>query len=91
MSNKTKDFWLNLPVKNIQKSREFFTKLGFSFSKKFGNSAECAALEVGQKKVVIMLFDEPSFKKYINNKMANTKQVTEVLLSFSVYGYEQDA
>ena len=89
MSNKIKDFWLNLPVKNIQKSREFFTKLGFTFSKRFGNTANCAGLQVGQKKVVVMLFDEPSFNEYINNKIADTKKVTEVLLSFGVSSKEE--
>lgn len=89
MTNKTKDFWLTLPVKNVQKSREFFTKLGFSFSKQFGNSANCAGLLVGKKKVVVMLFDEPSFKEFINNKIANTKQVTEVILSISAESKEE--
>jgi predicted lactoylglutathione lyase len=80
---KPKEFWLNLPVKDVKKSKEFFTKLGFSFSKKYGNSPNCAGLLVGQKKVVVMLFDQPSFKDFTNNKITNTNQVTEVLLSIS--------
>ena len=27
-----KEFWLNLPVKDIKKSKEFFTQLGFTFN-----------------------------------------------------------
>ena len=45
-----KDFWVNLPVKNIEKSRAFFKELGFTFNEKHGNSANSAALLIGEKK-----------------------------------------
>jgi hypothetical protein len=28
----TKELWINLPVKEVNKSREFFTKLGFTLN-----------------------------------------------------------
>jgi predicted lactoylglutathione lyase len=76
-----KDLWINLPVKNITKSKEFFTKLGFSFNTNYGNSDNSASLLIGQKNVVVMLFDEPAFKSFTNSEVADTKQATEVLLS----------
>ena len=30
----TKELWLNLPVKNVNKSKEFFSKIGFSLNEK---------------------------------------------------------
>lgn len=77
----TKEFWINLPVKDLKKSKEFFTKLGFSFNTQYGNSDESAALMIGSKNSIVMLFVEPSFKKFTGNEIVNTKQASEVLLS----------
>jgi uncharacterized protein len=78
----TKEFWLSLPVKNVKKSKEFFTKLGFSFNPGPGNTDTSACLVVGSKNIVVMLFEEPFFKTCTSNGIVNTTQATEVLLSF---------
>ena len=85
----TKDIWINLPVKDVTKSKEFFTKLGFSFSTEYGNSSDCAGLLVGSKKTVIMLFLESTFKKFIGSEIADTKLGTEVLFSFGAESKEE--
>ncbi len=84
-----KEFWINLPVKDIGKSKEFFGKLGFSFNTHNGNSKNSVSLLIGQKKVVVMLFDEPTFKSFTNNILADTKQGTEVLLSIDAESKEE--
>ncbi len=84
-----KEFWINLPVKDIKKSKEFFTKLGFSFNTKHGNTDNSACLLVGQKNIVVMLFDEPTFKSFTNSEVADTKQATEVLLSIDAESKEE--
>ena len=76
-----KEFWINLPVKNIEKSKEFFTKMGFSFNTKFGNTAHSASLLVGSKNIVVMLFEEQMFKGFAGQGITNTSQATEVLFS----------
>ncbi|MES2284764.1 MAG: VOC family protein [Bacteroidota bacterium] len=85
----TKEFWINLPVKDIKKSKEFFTKLGFSFNTQYGNSDESIALTIGSKNVIVMLFTEPTFKNFTNNEIVNTKQATEVLLSIDAESREE--
>ena len=77
-----KEFWLSLPVKDIKKSKAFFTELGFSFHQGPGNTDTSAPLSMGSKDVVVMLFEESVFKGFINDKIADTKEGTEVLLSF---------
>ncbi len=77
----TKELWINLPVKDVKKSREFFTKLGFSLNPHYGNSDESASFIIGSKNVVVMLFAESAFKNFTRNAIADTKQATEVLLS----------
>ena len=78
----TKEFWINLPVKDISRSRAFFTGIGFSFAEGPGNSASSAPLLVGSKGVVIMLFEEAMFKGFLRNDVADTTKVNEVLFSF---------
>jgi predicted lactoylglutathione lyase len=78
----TKDLWINLPVKDVKKSKDFFTKLGFSFDTKYGNTEHSAGMTVGSKKIVFMLFAESMFKGFINNSVTDSKQSNEVLFSF---------
>ncbi|WP_333818846.1 VOC family protein [Ohtaekwangia sp.] len=78
----TKEFWINLPVKDVKKSKEFFTKLGFSFNPHAGGGENSACLLMGNENIVVMLFEEPTFKSFTNHAITDTKQSTEVLLSF---------
>lgn len=84
-----KEFWLNLPVKDIKKSRAFFDKIGFKFNAQNGNSDTSAAMLVGEKNIVVMLFEEPAFRGFTNTEVADTKQGTEVLLSFDAQSKEE--
>jgi uncharacterized protein len=85
-----KEFWLNLPVKDIEKSKEFFTQLGFTFNIGRGNTDTSAALSMGAKGVIVMLFEEPSFKGFIgSSEIADTTKNTEVLLSFDAQSKEE--
>ncbi|NEW07634.1 extradiol dioxygenase [Paenibacillus sp. SYP-B3998] len=79
---------MNLPVKDLDKSKAFFTKLGFSFHPRHSNSDEAAGLLIGDKHVIVMLFPEPSFKNFTRNDIADTKQGTEVLLSIDAESKE---
>ena len=78
----TKELWLNLPVKDVKRSKEFFTKLGFTFNTTHGDSDESACLLVGTKNVVVMLFAEPTFKGFVQNEITDTSKSSEILLSF---------
>lgn len=86
MSN---EFWLNLPVRNVKKSKEFFAALGFSFHPRHVNSDEMASLQIGDNKTIIMLFDEKTFQGFTNNAIADTSKGTEALLSIEVESKEK--
>lgn len=77
-----KELWINLPVKNVSATKEFFTKLGFSFDTKYGNTNHSAGMLVGSKNIVVMFFEETMFKSFTQNNLTDTKQSTEVLFSF---------
>ena len=84
-----KSFWINLPVKDINRSKEFFTKLGFRFNSQHGNSANSACLLIGDSNVVCMLFDEATFAEYIGKDTGIAKNATEVLLSIDAQSKEE--
>ena len=83
-----KQFWINLPVKNIEKSKAFFTSLGFTFNTQYGNGPNSACMLIGEKNVACMLFDEPSFKQCISGAAISTN-TTEVLLSIDAQSKEE--
>jgi predicted lactoylglutathione lyase len=84
-----KQFWINLPVKNIKKSTEFFTQLGFKFNTQQGNGENSACMLIGDKNVVAMLFDETTFKGFTNTGIADTSNATEILLSIDAESKEE--
>jgi predicted lactoylglutathione lyase len=85
----TKQFWVNLPVKDVARSREFFSKLGFSFNQQYGNSEENCALSIGDNKVIVMLFTEPLFKGFARHEIADVNQGSEVLFSIDAESREE--
>lgn len=76
-----KQFWINLPVKDVKKSKKFFSKLGFSFNPSMSDDKTFVCLLAGSKEVPIMLFEESAFKGSTLNELTNTERSTEVLLS----------
>src|SRR5664279_771956 len=78
----TKEIWINLPVKDVKKSKTFFTSIGFSLNPNYSNGDESACITVGTKNIVVMLFKEEQLKKFTQHEIADTKAGTEVLFSF---------
>jgi predicted lactoylglutathione lyase len=84
-----KQFWINLPVKNINASVTFFTSLGFTFNEQHGVSDTSACLLMGEKGVVLMLFNESTFNGFSNRENQQIAYGSEVLLSISADSKEQ--
>ncbi len=84
-----KEFWINLPVRDVQRSKQFFLSLGFHFNEKMGNSDRSACLVIGDKNVVVMLFDEPTFRSFTNCEITETLKTAEVLLSVDAQSKEE--
>jgi predicted lactoylglutathione lyase len=83
-----KQFWINLPVKDVKRSKEFFSKMGFRFNTQYGDNPNSASLLLGEKGVVVMLFDEPTFKSFTNRDVTDTCQSAEILLSVDAQSKE---
>ncbi|RFS13776.1 VOC family protein [Emticicia sp. C21] len=75
--------FVNLPVKDLQKSIEFFTKLGYSFNPQFTDeNATCMIIEEGS--IYAMLLIEPFFKTFIDKDIADTSKVTESIIALEM-------
>ncbi len=77
----SKEIWLNLPVRDIEKTKIFFERIGFALNEKHTNDT-MACFEVGAKKTTVLFFDEETFKSYTKSEIADTKTGSEVLISF---------
>src|SRR3990170_832173 len=75
------EFWINLPVKNVHKAKEFFTKLGFSYNPGMSDGDNFACILVGANEIPVMLFKESLFKEITKSTPTNKKS-PEVLMSF---------
>ncbi len=60
--------FVNLPVKNLDKSKAFFTKLRFKFNPQFTN--EAAACMITAENIYVMLLTEEKFKLLLPRKSA---------------------
>ena len=80
------NIFLNLPVKDLNKSVEFFTKLGYTFNQQF-TSPEATCMIVSDT-IYVMLLVESYFQSFITKKIADTKTTVEALIGLSAESKE---
>ncbi len=71
--------FINLPVKDIKRSMDFFTGLGYQFNAQFAD--EKAACMVISDNIYAMLLTEEYFKTFTKKSVSNAKTSTEVLIA----------
>ncbi len=76
-----KEFWINLPAKDISKTRTFFKAIGFTENSQFSENPTMASFFVGDKNVVVNFFPETLFKSFSGNEISDTAKGTEALFS----------
>jgi predicted lactoylglutathione lyase len=73
--------FVNLPVKDLNRSMTFFKKLGFSFNPQFTD--ETAACMVVSDDNFVMLLTEAKFKTFTPKQISDASKSTEVLVALS--------
>ncbi len=76
------NIFINLPIKDLTKSMNFFKALGFDFNKQFTNE-KAASLIIGEN-IYAMLVTEPFFKTFIKKEIADASTTTEAIVAISV-------
>lgn len=77
-----KQIFVNLPVKNLEKSKAFFSALGYTFNPQF-TDANAACMIISDNNIYAMLLMEDFFKTFTSKQIANGHEVTEVLTCLS--------
>ena len=79
--------FVNLPVKDLNKSIEFFTKLGFTFNPQFTDeNATC--MIIGEDSFVMLLV-EKFFKTFTKKAICDSTKSTEAILALSADSREK--
>jgi predicted lactoylglutathione lyase len=82
-----KQIYVNLPVKDLARSRAFFSSLGFEFNAQFSND-QGACMIIGEN-IFAMLLAEPFFQGFTSKPIANARETTEVLTCLSCESREE--
>jgi uncharacterized protein len=77
----TTQIYVNLPVKNLNPTVEFFTKLGFTFNPQFTN--ENATCMIVGENIFVMLLVEKFFQTFTAKPICDATKSTEVLVCLS--------
>ena len=73
--------FLNLPVKDLNRAVEFFTRVGYSFNPQFTD--ENATCMIIGENIFAMLLVEDYFRTFDSREIADTRTTTEVLIALS--------
>jgi len=79
--------FINLPVKDLNNTIDFFTKLGFKFNPQFTD--ENATCMIVGEDIFVMLLVEKFFKTFTKKEICNTSKDTEVIVALSVESREK--
>jgi uncharacterized protein len=79
--------FVNLPVKDLNKSVAFFTHLGYSFNPQFTN--ENATCMIIVEDIFVMLLVEPFFKTFTKKQIADATKSTESIICLSADSRQQ--
>jgi predicted lactoylglutathione lyase len=74
--------FVNLPVKELDRSVAFFTQLGYSFNPQFTD--ENATCMIIGEDIFVMLLVEKYFKTFTPKPVANAKESTEAIIALSL-------
>lgn len=83
----TTKIFVNLPVKDLNRAIEFFTKLGFKFNPQFTDkNATCMIIS---EDIFVMLLVEDFFKTFTKKEICNTLKNIEAIIALSAESREK--
>lgn len=83
----TTQIFLNLPVRDLNRTIEFFTKLGFTFDPRFTD--ENATCMIVGKDIFVMLLLETFFKTFTKKEICDTARYTEAIIALTAESREK--
>ncbi|QYF94616.1 glyoxalase/bleomycin resistance/extradiol dioxygenase family protein [Massilia sp. PAMC28688] len=83
-----KQVFINLPVKDLEKSKAFFAALGYTFNPQFTDQ-NAACMIIAENSIYAMLLVEEFFKTFTDKPIVNAHEGTEVLNCLSCDSKEE--
>ena len=87
MAFQSKNIFINLPVKDLNKSIIFFKELGFEFNQQF--SDETTASMIISENIFVLIMVEERFKGFSKKEVTDTTTSAEAILCLSAENREQ--
>lgn len=81
MALQAKQTYVNLPVKDLNRSVDFFKKIGFDFNAQFTDKNATAM--VINENTVVMLLVEDFFKTFTKKDICDARKSTEAIIALS--------
>ena len=79
--------FINLPVKNLKASMEFYSNIGFTNNSKYTD--ETAACMVFSEEIMVMLLTHEKFKTFTSKTIADTSTQVQVLNALALESREK--
>ena len=83
----SRKIFVNLPVRDLERTKAFFSALGFRFNAQFTN--DDAACMVLSEDGYVMLLTHPFWGRFTRRAIADTSVVTECLVALSCESREE--
>lgn len=83
-----KQIIFNLPVRDLERSKAFFTALGFSLNPRFSNE-NALFMNVVEDSLDVMLMTEAFFQSLINKPVVRARDANEVIICLSCESREE--
>jgi hypothetical protein len=80
-ASRSRKIFVNLPVRDLKRSVDFFTKLGFTFNPQFTD--EHATCMIISEEAFVMLLVEDRFRDFTKKRICDTATHTEGLFALS--------
>jgi predicted lactoylglutathione lyase len=81
MATNPRKIFVNLPVRDLKRSMDFFAALGFTFNPQFTDDK--AACMIVSEEAFVMLLGEPFFQTFTRRDLCDTRTHTEGLFALS--------
>jgi uncharacterized protein len=81
MESHSRKMFVNLAVRDLSKSMDFFTALGFDFDRRFTDDKAACMIVSGE--AFVMLLTEPFFRTFTKREPCDTTKHTEGLFALS--------
>jgi predicted lactoylglutathione lyase len=84
---RSRKIFVNLAVRDLKRSMQFFSALGFEFNPKFTDD-KAACMIIGEE-AFVMLLSEPFFRTFTRREPCDTTRQTEGLFALSCASREE--